>query len=63
MVLNSFEPIDNKIKTFHLNTIKNVEVLHNKYSFDKTKIDSFKNAINAYHKLDSEKNISNTVCK
>ena len=50
-----FEPIDNKIKTFHLNTIKNVEVLHNKYSFDKTKIDSFKNAINAYHKLDSEK--------
>src|SRR5574344_1850315 len=42
-----FEPIDN--------TIKNVEVLHNKYSFDKTKIDSFKNAINAYHKLDSEK--------
>ena len=46
-----FEPIDNKIKTFHLNTIKNVEVLHNKYSFDKTKIDSFKNAINAYHKL------------
>src|SRR5574344_1016701 len=34
---------------------KNIEVLHNKYSFDKTKIDSFKNAINAYHKLDSEK--------
>ena len=50
-----FEPIDNKIKTFHLNTIKNIEVLHNKYSFDKTKIDSFNNAINAYHKLDSEK--------
>lgn len=48
-----FEEIDNKIKTFHLNTIKNVEVLLNEYSFDITKVDSFNNAINAYHKLDS----------
>src|SRR5574344_2485654 len=48
-----FEPIDNKIKTFHLNTIKNVEVLLNEYKFDITKVDSFNNAINAYHKLDS----------
>lgn len=48
-----FEAIDNKIKTFHLNTIKNVEVLLNEYSFDITKVDSFNNAINAYHKLDS----------
>ncbi len=48
-----FEAIDNKIKTFHLNTIKNVEVLLNEYKYDKTKVDSFNNAINAYHKLDS----------
>ena len=48
-----YEAIDNKIKTFHLNTIKNVEVLLNEYSFDITKVDSFNNAINAYHKLDS----------
>ncbi len=48
-----FEEIDNKIKTFHLNTIKNVEVLLNEYKFDVTKVDSFNNAINAYHKLDS----------
>ena len=48
-----YEPIDNKIKTFHLNTIKNVEVLLNEYKFDVTKVDSFNNAINAYHKLDS----------
>lgn len=48
-----FEEIDNKIKTFHLNTIKNVEVLLNEYKFDETKVDSFNNAINAYYKLDS----------
>ncbi len=50
-----FDPSDNKIKIFHLNTISNAEVLHSEYFFDKTKVDSFDNAINAYHKLDSEK--------
>ncbi len=58
-----YEAIDNKIKTFHLNTIKNVEVLLNEYSFDVTKVDSFNNAINAYHKLDSNIQITLYVDK
>ena len=45
-----YEPIDNKIKTFHLNTIKNIEVLHENFSFDEEKINSFDNAISAYYK-------------
>ena len=45
-----FEPIDNKIKTFHLNTIKNIEVLNAHFSFDEEKINSFDNAISAYYK-------------
>ena len=45
-----FEPIDNKIKTFHLNTIKNIEVLNSHFSFDEEKINSFDNAISAYYK-------------
>ena len=45
-----FEPIDNKIKTFHLNTIKNIEVLNSDFSFDEEKINSFDNAISAYYK-------------
>ena len=45
-----FEPIDNKIKTFHLNTIKNIEVLNTHFSFDEEKINSFDNAISAYYK-------------
>ena len=45
-----FEPIDNKIKTFHLNTIKNIEVLHCNFRFDEEKINSFDNAISAYYK-------------
>ena len=45
-----FEQIDNKIKTFHLNSIKNIEVLHEHFSFDEEKINSFDNAISAYYK-------------
>ena len=45
-----YEPIDNKIKTFHLNTIKNIEVLNTHFSFDEEKINSFDNAISAYYK-------------
>ena len=49
-----FEPIDNKIKTFHLNTIKNIEVLNAHFSFDEEKINSFDNAISAYYKPNNE---------
>lgn len=48
-----FEPIDNKIKTFHLNTIKNIEVLNTHFSFDEEKINSFDNAISAYYKANN----------
>ena len=45
-----YEPNDNKIKTFHLNTIKNIEVLNTHFLFDEEKINSFDNAISAYYK-------------
>ena len=49
-----YEPNDNKIKTFHLNTIKNIEVLHSSFRFDEEKINSFDNAISAYYKPENE---------
>ena len=49
-----YEPNDNKIKTFHLNTIKNIEVLHSNFRFDEEKINSFDNAISAYYKPEKE---------
>ena len=49
-----YEPSDNKIKTFHLNTIKNIEVLHCNFRFDEEKINSFDNAISAYYKPENE---------
>jgi predicted DNA-binding transcriptional regulator YafY len=49
-----YEPSDNKIKTFHLNTIKNIEVLHSNFRFDEEKINSFDNAISAYYKPENE---------
>ncbi len=49
-----YEPNDNKIKTFHLNTIKNIEVLHCNFRFDEEKINSFDNAISAYYKPEKE---------
>ena len=49
-----YEPSDDKIKTFHLNTIKNIEVLHCNFRFDEEKINSFDNAISAYYKPENE---------
>ncbi|WP_121628491.1 helix-turn-helix transcriptional regulator [Poseidonibacter antarcticus] len=49
-----FEPIDNKIKTFHLYTIKNIEILNTHFSFDEEKIKTFDNAISAYYKPENE---------
>ena len=49
-----FEPIDNKIKTFHLYTIKNIEILNTHFSFDEEKIKTFDNAISAYFKPENE---------
>ena len=49
-----YEPNDNKIKTFHLNTIKNIEVLNTHFSFDEEKIKTFDNAISAYYKPNNE---------
>ena len=46
--------LENKIKTFHLNTIKNIEVLNTHFSFDEEKINSFDNAISAYYKPNNE---------
>lgn len=43
---------EDKIKTFHLNTIKNINVLHSNYKFNEEKIKSFDNAITAYYKPD-----------
>lgn len=49
-----FEPKDNKIKTFHLNTIKKIEITESNYLFDENKVDSFDNAITAYFKPENE---------
>ena len=49
-----FEPKDNKIKTFHLYTIKDIEVLNTHFSFDEEKIKTFDNAISAYYKPNNE---------
>ncbi|QKJ26152.1 transcriptional regulator, YafY family [Aliarcobacter cibarius] len=49
-----FEPQDKKIKTFHLNTIKKIEVLNANYKFDKEIVKTFDNAITAYYKPENE---------
>lgn len=49
-----YEPIDDKIKTFHLNTIKEIEVLNANYTFDKKKIEKFNSAITAYFKPEND---------
>ncbi|MCK5110344.1 MAG: WYL domain-containing protein [Arcobacteraceae bacterium] len=49
-----YEPKDNKIKTFHLNTIKNIEVLNLNFTYSQKKVKSFDNAITAYYKPDNE---------
>lgn len=45
-----YEPTDKKIKTYHLNTIKEIDVLHSNFLFDNEKIESFDSAITAYYK-------------
>ncbi|WP_331773851.1 helix-turn-helix transcriptional regulator [Sulfurospirillum sp. 1612] len=49
-----YEPKDTKIKTFHLNSIKNIEIHDTQYVFDFDQIKSFENAINAFHVLNQE---------
>lgn len=49
-----FEPLDKKIKTFHLNTIKKIEVLNENYKFDNEIVKTFDNAITAYYKPENE---------
>ncbi|MCK5110214.1 MAG: WYL domain-containing protein [Arcobacteraceae bacterium] len=49
-----YEPKDNKIKTFHLNTIENIEVTNLEFTYSEDKIKSFDNAITAYYKPDNE---------
>lgn len=49
-----YEPKDEKIKTFHLNTIKVTEVLDETYIYNTEVVDSFDNAITAYFKPENE---------
>ena len=49
-----FEPKDNLIKTFHLNSIKDIEILNDTYTYDENIIDSFDNAISAYYKPNNQ---------
>lgn len=49
-----YESKDEKIKTFHLNTIKEIEILKSNYLFDEEKIESFDMAITAYYKPEEE---------
>lgn len=45
-----YEPIDDKIKTFHLNTIKDIETLKETFIYNKNIVETFDKAINAYYK-------------
>ena len=49
-----YEPKDEKIKTFHLNTIKVTEVLDKTYIYNAELVDTFDNAITAYFKPENE---------
>lgn len=49
-----YEPSDDRIKTYHLNTIKNIEVLSEVYEYDEDIVKTFDNAITAYFKPDNE---------
>jgi predicted DNA-binding transcriptional regulator YafY len=58
-----YEIKDNKVKTFHLNTIKEIEILNKTYTYDTSKIKSFDNAITAYHKLNVKPLIVQLFCE
>lgn len=45
-----YEPSDNRIKTFHLNSLKDIYITTQIYSYDKDIIKNFDNALNAYYK-------------
>jgi len=49
-----YEPKDKRIKTFHLNTIKKIEILESNYLFDEEKVETFDMAITAYYKPEEE---------
>lgn len=49
-----YEPKDERIKTFHLNTIKKIEIIESNYLFDEEKVESFDMAITAYYKPEEE---------
>ena len=49
-----YEAKDERIKTFHLNTIKEIEIIESNYLFDEEKIESFDMAITAYYKPEEE---------
>ena len=49
-----YEPNDEKVKTFHLDSIKNIEITSKKFEFAQDVIESFENAINAYYKVQNQ---------
>jgi len=49
-----YEAKDERIKTFHLNTIKEIEIMETNYLFDEGKVESFDMAITAYYKPDEK---------
>lgn len=49
-----YEPKDDLVKTFHLNSVKNIEHTDEVYNFSQDIIDSFDNAITAYFKPNNE---------
>lgn len=48
-----YEPASDLLKTFHLNSIKEIVLSDREYKFDKKKVKSFDNAITAYFKPDN----------
>lgn len=49
-----YDPKDAKVKTFHLDSIKNISLSETKYDFHEDLVSSFDNAINAYYKVQNE---------
>jgi predicted DNA-binding transcriptional regulator YafY len=49
-----YEPASELLKTFHLNSVKEIVLTDREYHFDEEKVKSFDNAITAYYKPDNE---------
>lgn len=49
-----YEPFNERLKTFHLNSVKEIVMTDEEYSFNAEKVKSFENAISAYYKPDGE---------